>query len=109
MRALGATFVVTLLLLSTSPMSTASPIDDLPENYPSFDPLEELLQTLENATAPRVMVIGIDGVRSESLRFQPRETGGFARMTSEGAWTYDSNVCPISIRSLIKHVDRSMV
>lgn len=90
--------MVLLLLLSTSPMSAASPIDDLPENSPSFDPLEELLQTIENATAPRVMVIGIDGVRSDVAQISAsRDESGFARMASEGAWTYDSNVGPISI------------
>ncbi len=98
MRALCATFVVLLLLLSSSPTSLASPIEDLSQNSPSFDPLDELLQTIENSTAPRVMVIGIDGVRSDVAQISAsRDESGLARMASEGAWTYDSNVGPISI------------
>ena len=98
MRALCATFVVLLLLLSSSPTSLASPIEDLSQNSPSFDPLDEFLQTIENSTAPRVMVIGIDGVRSDVAQISAsRDESGLARMASEGAWTYDSNVGPISI------------
>ena len=98
MRGLCATFVVLLLLLSSSPTSLASPIEDLSQNSPSFDPLDELLQTIENSTAPRVMVIGIDGVRSDVAQISAsRDESGLARMASEGAWTYDSNVGPISI------------
>ncbi len=98
MRALCATFVILLLLLSSSPTSLASPIEDLSQNSPSFDPLDELLQTIENSTAPRVMVIGIDGVRSDVAQISAsRDESGLARMASEGAWTYDSNVGPISI------------
>ena len=98
MRALCATFVVLLLLLSNSPTSLASPIEDLSQNSPSFDPLDEFLQTIENSTAPRVMVIGIDGVRSDVAQISAsRDESGLARMASEGAWTYDSNVGPISI------------
>ncbi len=98
MRALCATFVVLLLLLSSSPTSLASPIEDLSQNSPSFDPLDELLQTIQNSTAPRVMVIGIDGVRSDVAQISAsRDESGLARMASEGAWTYDSNVGPISI------------
>ena len=98
MRALCATFVVLLLLLSSSPTSLASPIEDLSQNSPSYDPLDELLQTIENSTAPRVMVIGIDGVRSDVAQISAsRDESGLARMASEGAWTYDSNVGPISI------------
>ena len=98
MRALCATFVVLLLLLSSSPTSLASPIEDLSQNSPSFDPLDELLQTIENSTAPRVMVIGIDGVRSDVAKISAsRDESGLARMASEGAWTYDSNVGPNSI------------
>ena len=98
MRALCATFVVLLLLLSSSPTSLASPIEDLSQNSPSFDPLDELLQTIENSTAPRVMVIGIDGVRSDVAQISAsRDESGLARMASEGVWTYDSNVGPISI------------
>ena len=98
MRALCATFVVLLLLLSSSPTSLASPIEDLSQNSPSFDPFDELLQTIENSTAPRVMVIGIDGVRSDVAQISAsRDESGLARMASEGAWTYDSNVGPISI------------
>lgn len=95
---LCATFVVLLLLLSSSPTSLASPIEDLSQNSPSFDPLDEFLQTIENSTAPRVMVIGIDGVRSDVAQISAsRDESGLARMASEGAWTYDSNVGPISI------------
>ena len=98
MRTLCTTFVVLLLLLSSSPTSLASPIEDLSQNSPSFDPLDELLQTIENSTAPRVMVIGIDGVRSDVAQISAsRDESGLARMASEGAWTYDSNVGPISI------------
>ena len=98
MRGLCATFVVLLLLLSSSPTSLASPIEDLSQNSPSFDPFDELLQTIENSTAPRVMVIGIDGVRSDVAQISAsRDESGLARMASEGAWTYDSNVGPISI------------
>ncbi len=98
MRSLWATFVVLLLLLSGTPMSAANPIEDLSQQSPSFDPLDELLETIGNATAPRVMVIGIDGVRSDVAKISAsRDESGFARMVSEGAWTYDSNVGPISI------------
>ena len=98
MRTLCTTFVVLLLLLSSSPTSLASPIEDLSQNSPSFDPLDEFLQTIENSTAPRVMVIGIDGVRSDVAQISAsRDESGLARMASEGAWTYDSNVGPISI------------
>ena len=98
MRALCAISVVLLLLLSSSPTSLASPIEDLSQNSPSFDPLDEFLQTIENSTAPRVMVIGIDGVRSDVAQISAsRDESGLARMASEGAWTYDSNVGPISI------------
>ena len=98
MRALCAITVVLLLLLSSSPTSLASPIEDLSQNSPSFDPLDEFLQTIENSTAPRVMVIGIDGVRSDVAQISAsRDESGLARMASEGAWTYDSNVGPISI------------
>ena len=98
MRALCAISVVLLLLLSSSPTSLASPIEDLSQNSPSFDPLDEFLQTIENSTAPRVMVIGIDGVRSDVAQISAsRDESGLARMASEGAWTYDSSVGPISI------------
>tara|TARA_B100000405_G_C16708715_1_gene418658 strand:- start:836 stop:1810 length:975 start_codon:yes stop_codon:yes gene_type:complete len=44
------------------------------------------------------MVIGIDGVRSDVAQISAsRDESGLARMASEGAWTYDSNVGPISI------------
>ena len=98
MRSLWATFVVLLLLLSGTPMSAANPIEDLSQQSPSFDPLDELLETIGNATVPRVMVIGIDGVRSDVAQISAsRDESGLARMASEGAWTYDSNVGPISI------------
>ena len=98
MRSLWATFVVILLLVSSSPISVANPIEDLSQQSASFDPLDELLETIGNATAPRVMVIGIDGVRSDVAKISAsRDESGFARMVSEGAWTYDSNVGPISI------------
>ena len=97
MRSLWATFVVGLILLSGSPTSVASPIEEIPQDS-SYDLLDELLQTIENAAAPRVMVIGIDGVRSDVAQISAsRDDSGFARMVSEGAWTYDSKVGPISI------------
>ena len=98
MRTFCATLVVILLLLSGSPTSIASPVEDLAQNSSTFDPLDDLLQTVGNATAPRVMVIGIDGVRSDVAQISAsRDESGFSRMASEGAWTYNSNVGPISI------------
>ena len=89
MRALCAISVVLLLLLSSSPTSLASPIEDLSQNSPSFDPLDEFLQTIRKFHSTQSdVVIGIDGVRSDVAQISAsRDESGLARMASEGAWT----------------------
>ncbi len=53
---------------------------------------------LSTVTTKKVLIIGIDGVRGDVARIVSSEdNSAFGRIQEEGAWTFDSDVGPISI------------
>ena len=53
---------------------------------------------LSQFNQPKVLIIGIDGVRGDVAEMvSSEENSAFGRMHEEGAWTYTSTVGPISI------------
>ena len=53
---------------------------------------------LNQLTEPKVLIIGIDGVRGDVAEMvSSEEDSAFGRMKDEGAWTYASTVGPIAI------------
>jgi len=52
----------------------------------------------ESAPVPKVLIIGIDGVRSDvALASAERNGSALGQIASEGAWSYESTVGPIAL------------
>ena len=76
------------------------------ENVTGQPPEDDSIITSENQqedifnlfTEPKVLIIGIDGVRADVAEMVSSEDdSAFGRMSDEGAWTYASTVGPIAI------------
>ena len=74
-------------------------MDIVAENYDEYATIDDgscVYPLIESE--PKVLIIGIDGVRSDVAELSSqREGSAFSHMVENGAWTYDSMVGPISL------------
>ena len=89
-------------LLGYGKLNAAKLFENVNGESPINNSQNELLEfqddLLSSVTTNKVLIIGIDGVRGDVANIVSSEdNSAFGRMQQEGAWTYSSDVGPISV------------